>query len=218
MIKKLLIKELKLSASPLTFFFVLFGFLTLAPGYPVLLGCFFITFGIFQSFGASRENGDILYTALLPVSKSDVVKAKFYFCIFIESCGFLLTVILTLIRMTALKNVTAYRQNALMNANFVFLGFALLIFGLFNLIFVSGYFKTAYKFAKPFITYIIAVFLVIGVAETLHHIPTLKAMNSFGFDNILLQITALATGFILYILLTFLALKKSVKNFEKIDI
>ena len=33
---------------------------------------------------------------------------------------------------------------------------AAVIFGLFNLIFVGGFFTTAYKFAKPFVAFIIA--------------------------------------------------------------
>ena len=44
---KLLRKELKLSASPLSYLFIAFGLMTLLPGYPILVGAFFISFGIF---------------------------------------------------------------------------------------------------------------------------------------------------------------------------
>ena len=77
-----------------------------------------------------------------------------------------------------------YRNNVLMNANLVYLGFVLVILGLFNLIFVGGFFRTAYKFAKPFVMFIIAAFLVVGIGETLFHIPGLSALNAFGFNHI----------------------------------
>ena len=215
---RLIFKELKLSASVLSYLFICFALITLVPSYPILLGSFFITFGIFQSFQSARESNDITFSALLPISKADIVKGKFSFCIIIETCGFFATAILTLLRMTFFNDLLAYKNNALMNANFVFLGFVLLIFGLFNYIFVGGFFKTAYYYGKPFVIYIIVTFLVIAIAETLHHIPRLQALNSFGFDNILLQLISLLIGFMLFIVLTLLSLKKSIRNFEKIDL
>lgn len=215
---KLLHKELKLTISLLTYLFIAFGFMALLPGYPILLGAFFVSFGIFQTFQSAREANDIIYSALLPVSKADVVKSKFVSAVFIELCGFAIMAVLTLIRMTVLKDAAVYRSNALMTANFVFLGFALLIFGCFNAIFIGGFFKTAYYYAKPFIWFIIAAFIIIGAAETLHHIPGFEAVNAFGFEHLGLQLSALVGGMILFAVLTLLSLKASVRNFEKIDL
>ena len=105
-----------------------------------------------------------------------------------------------------------------MNANPFFLGMALLMFGMFNMIFVGGFFKTAYRFSKPFVTYIIVCFLLIGAAEALHHFPGLEALNAFGFDHIGLQLTTLLAGIIIYILLTFVSYNKSCDSFDKIDL
>ena len=82
----LLRKEMQLSALILTYLFIAFGLMALLLGYPILCGVFFITLGIYQSFQSAREANDIVYTALLPVAKSDVVKGKFQFVIFIELC------------------------------------------------------------------------------------------------------------------------------------
>lgn len=215
---KLLHKELKLTISLLTYLFIAFGFMALLPGYPILLGAFFVSFGIFQTFQSAREANDIIYSALLPVSKADVVKSKFVSAVFIELCGFAIMAVLTLIRMTVLKDAAVYRANALMTANFVFLGFALLIFGCFNAVFIGGFFKTAYYYTKPFILFIIAAFIIIGAAETLHHIPGFEAVNAFGFEHLALQLSALLGGMILFAVLTLLSLKASVSNFEKIDL
>ena len=214
----LLKKELRLSASILSYLFISFGAMALIPGYPILCGVFFITLGIFQSFQSAREANDIVYSALLPVAKRDVVKGKFEFSVFIELCGFAVMTVFTLLRMTALSDAAPYRTNALMNANPFFLGVALFIFGLFNLIFVGGFFKTAYKFAKPFVVYIIVAFLTVGAAEALHRFPGLDALNAFGFDHIGLQLSLFACGALLFAVLTFLSYKKACADFDKIDL
>lgn len=216
--KNLLLKELKLSASPLSFFFIAFGLLTFCPGYPILVGGFFVSLGIFQTFQAARESNDILYSALLPIKKTDIVKCRYIFCVFIELSAFLLSAAATVLRMTVFSDAAVYRNNALMNANFVYLGFLLLIFGLFNAIFVCGFFKTAYKLAKPFVLFIIAAFLTVGVAESLHYFPGLSAVNAFGFDSPGIQLSCFGAGLCLFALLTLLSEKRAKRHFEKIDL
>ena len=126
--------------------------------------------------------------------------------------------IATVLRMKVLSEAGAYRHNALMNANLFALGVALLIFGLFNLLFIGGFFRTAHKFAKPFVSYIVAAFLVIGAGEAVHHFPGLAAVNTFGFEHILLQLVLFAAGAACYAVLTLISFKNSCKNFEKIDL
>ena len=58
----LLKKELRLSASILSYLFIAFGAMAMLPGYPVLCGAFFVTLGIFQSFQSAREANDIVYS------------------------------------------------------------------------------------------------------------------------------------------------------------
>ncbi len=215
--KNLLYKELKLSASVLSYVFIAGALLTFVPGYPILLGAFFTTLGIFYSFQSTRENNDIQYSLLLPVAKADIVRGKYLFTLFIEFCSFVIMAAVTLIRMLLLKNAAVYTSNALMCANFAFLGFALLIFGLFNFIFVSGFFKTAFYFGKPFTAYGIITLFVIAFAETLHHLPGMAVINSFGFEYILPQGAIFGGGALAFIVLTYLGLKKSVRRFGITD-
>ena len=213
----LLRKEMRLSASVLSYIFIAFTVLTLIPGYPILCGAFFVTLGIFHSFQNAREANDIVYSALLPIAKHDVVKGKFQFAILIEMLGFLVMVILTIVRMTVLSDAEVYRENALMNANLFFLGMSLVVFGLFNLVFIGGFFKTAYKLS-PFIPCIVAVFVAIVIAEALHYIPGLEAVNAFSFDDIILQICLLLVGVVLFAVMTYISYRKSCSNFEIIDL
>ena len=216
--KNILKKEMTLTASVLSYLFILFGLMFFVPGYPILCGVFFVTLGIFQSFQNAREANDIVFSALLPIAKNDAVKGKFLFSCFIELCSTILMTFATVIRMTLLKDIEVYQNNALMNANFFAVGLALLIFGLFNLIFIGGFFKTAYKFGKPFVIHIIVTFVMIGIGETLHHIPGLYPLNAFGFENIGLQLALFCVGTLFYVALTALSYCRACHNFEKIDL
>ena len=65
--KYILKKEMALSASILSYLFIIFGLMFFIPGYPILCGVFFVTLGIFQSFQNAREATDIVFSALLPI-------------------------------------------------------------------------------------------------------------------------------------------------------
>ena len=216
--RDLLRKEIKLSASVLSYLFIPFGLMFLLPGYPVLCGAFFVCLGLFQSFQSAREANDIVFSALLPIAKSDVVKGKYLFVCLIEGCALILMAGAVALRMTVFLQSIVYRTNALMNANLFALGMACLVFGLFNWIFVCGFFKTAYKFGRPFVIFIIVAFLLIFAAEALHHVPGLETLNAFGTDHIVMQLVLLTAGVVLYVLITVLSCRRACKYFERIDL
>lgn len=215
---KLLRKETHLAASPLSYWFILFALMTMIPGYPILVGAFFVCLGLFQSYQNAREQNDVIYTALLPVRKIDIVRAKFAFTLLIECVAWGLCAIMTLLRMVFLSASPIFIANAMMNANLVYLGWIAVIFGLFNLIFVRGYFRTVYKLGKPFVVFAVLGFLVVGVAEVLHHVPGLEWLNNTGFDRIGGQVVFLCAGIALFLLMTGYAFYASVKSMEQLDL
>ena len=214
--RDLLIKETRLFASVLSWLFLAFAFMTLIPGYPILLGSFFVCLGIFQSFQTVRENNDILYTVLLPVEKADAVRAKYIFVCFIEIIAWLLMAALTALRMTALSGAEPYVTNPLMDANLVYLAYAALVFALFNVLFLGGFFRTGYKFGKPFVIFIVAAMLVVLLAEILHHIPGLDCLN--GSNDLGVQAAILAAGLVIWAAATLLSCRVSRQRFEKLDL
>ena len=216
--KALLNKEIKLASSVITWLFLAFAAMTMIPGYPILVGAFFVCLGIFHSFQNWRENNDILYTALLPVRKTDVVKAKFEFVILIQMLFFALSFILTILRMTVLKNTDVYVKNVMMNANQAYLGYVLLIFAVFNAVFICGFFRTAYKFSKPFVASGIVVFIIIALTETLHHIPGLEFLNRTDTAGDARMWIILIVCAVIYALATVLSIKRSKLLFEQIDL
>lgn len=216
--KNLIYKEFKLATPLLTFLFLAFSLMSFLPGYPILCGAFFVSFGIFQSYQNGREDNDILFSVLLPVKKSDVVKAKYTAAIILQMAAFCLFTAFTLIRMIFLPGAAAYVSNVLLNANLVFLAFVMLIFAAFNAVFIGGFFKTAYGFGKPFIAFIVVSFLIIGLAETLHHLPGLGWLNVRDFGFMGRQLAILLGAAALYVLVSILSCKASQKKFEKIDL
>lgn len=215
---KMLMKEIKLAASPLTFLFLVFTLMTFIPSYPILVAAFFVSFGIFHTFQASRENNDTIYSVLLPISKRDIVKSKFIFTAAAELIGTVLFLVLTIVRMTALSDVAPYANNAMMNANLYYVGYCMIVFALFNLIFFRGFYKTGYYFGKPFVAFIIAAFLFIVITEVIHHIPGLEFLNTSGTERLGTQFAVLAACAAVYAAVSFASLKMSQDSFAKIDL
>ena len=216
--KPLLNKELKLAASPLSYIFLAGAFMTMLPGYPILMGAFFVNFGIFHSFQATRETNDVLYSVLLPVKKTDVVAAKYAFTCLIQLLGFTLAAGLTALRMTALSGAAPYETNALMNATPLFLAFMLLVDLAFNVLFVGGFFKTGYKIGMPFLFFGIVTLLLVSAGEALHFFPSLAFLNVPAGERLGLQFALLGAAAVLYAAGTFLACRLAQRRFERIDL
>lgn len=215
---KLLRKEIKLAASPLSYFFLTFTLMTFLPGYPILVSQFFICLGLFQTFQSGREANDIIYSVLLPIPKKAIVKARFIFVLFIELIDFILILIFSLVRMGFMAEFPPYAANHLLNANFFFVGFSLLILALFNLIFVRGYFKTGYYFARPFIAFIVVAFIIVAASEVLHFLPGFRYISTSGFEELPKQLIFLAASIIIFILFTLWGEISAAKSFDKLDL
>ena len=72
--KALLFKEIRLALHPTTYLFMVIGAMLMIPSYPYYVAFVYTCLGIFFIFLSARENKDIIFTASLPVRKSDVVK------------------------------------------------------------------------------------------------------------------------------------------------
>lgn len=214
----LLNKELKLAVSPLTWMFLLGAFMTLLPGYPILLSAFFVCLGIFYSFQGYRESNDILYTALLPIRKADAVRAKYLIVLFFQGLAFLVICVLTVLRMTVLSNAGAYLSNFLNNPNPVYLAFVLMVFLSFNTFFVCGFFRTAYKFGWPFIGFVAAAVLLVFLSEILPHVPGLEFLHSTSGERLGLQFVVFGIAVLVFAIGTSLAEHTAEKRFESIDL
>src|SRR5690625_4431045 len=148
MISNLVYKELRLAAHPNLFIFTLLGVLVIVPNYPYGMVFLFGCLAPFITFMYGRETNDIYYTSLLPVKKSDTVKAKFLLVILAQMTQLLISLPFALLRVHILPeegNVAG------IEANVAYYGFGFIIYTIFNVIFLLVFFKTAYKAGKAFL-------------------------------------------------------------------
>jgi hypothetical protein len=85
-------------------------------------------------------------------------------------------------------------------------------------IFLGGFFKTAYGIGKPFILFIVVNFVIIAISEALHHIPGLEWLNAMDFSFMAEQIVIFAGAIGVYAVLTSISYRVSCLRFHKIDL
>ncbi len=214
--KNLFYKEFKLSVHPTCYLFLLLATMLLIPNYPYYVVFFYQTLGIFFIFLNGNTTNDITFTTLLPIRKRDAVKARFYTVIIFE----LLQIIVT-IPFAILRNVLNPAENlAGMEANIALFGLVFMMFGIFNIVFLPMFYKTAYKTGIPYLISCAAMILFVIIAEVaINLLPTLKVTldttNTVYFPQ---QMIVFLIGIILSVLLTAFAYAMSVRQFEKLDL
>ncbi len=214
--KELIYKEFKLSMHPIPYIFLALSALLCIPNYPYYVTFFYTCLGIFFLFQANRENRDIYYMMALPLRKRDIVKARFYLVVCIE-----LAQVVASIPFAFFRNSFIPLNNEVgIEANVAFFGLSFVLLGLFNLVFLTQYYKSGYKIGVPFVLSNVVIWIFIILAETLDHIvPFMKTVcESVTAENMIKQIPVLIIGILFFATVTILAYTKSAKSFEKLDL
>ena len=213
--KDLLYKEFRLWWYPGLFFFLLAGLLLLIPTWPFFIAFWYIFIGFSISFAAGKENQDVFFTVSLPVRKRDVIRARVYAVAIIE-----LLQIVAGIPFAIINNLLYLHGNSAgMNTNFAFFGVTFLSYAIFNLIFLPGFYKTAYKVISMLWAIITAVVCGAAINVVIMLIPVLRTnLNGLGATHFASQFSVLIAGIVFFILLTFLAYRMSANRFEKVDL
>lgn len=211
---KLLYKEFLLSAHPTLYIFMLLGTMVIIPSYPYstvfLYGCL----APFITFSTSRENNDVLFTALLPINKREVVKGKCALFVFAQIGQMIISLPFAILRTVAVSGGNPVG----IEANFAYYGLGLMIFSIFNFVFFTQFYKTAYKVGKAFA--VSMIFVVIGMiaTESLAHIETLSWIDSTEPEKLLMQLPILLAGIVIYVAGITAAYKIAAQRFEKVDL
>lgn len=214
--KALQYKEWRLGMSPVPLLFLLLSGLILIPNYPYYVTFFYNGLGIFMLMQSLRENRDTAYMMLLPVTKAQMVRARFRTVVQLE-----LLQILACVPFMVLRTRYGHLNNAVgIEANAAFLGLGLVQMGLFNLVFFPMHYRNGYDIGKPFVAASIAELFYIAAAETCDHvIPYMKTVcESYALRDQLRQLPVLLGGAAVYAGLTALALRSSVRRFERVDL
>lgn len=210
----LLYKELRLAAHPNLFVFTLMGVLVIVPAYPYGMVFLFGCLAPYITFMYGRETNDIYYTALLPVKKRDIVKSKCFLLVVAQMAQVLISLPFAFLRLSILPN----GNPAGIEANVAYYGFGLLVYAVFNFIFLTQFFKTAYKAGKAFLFAVIPATIIVIAMEAIVHFPGFAWLDSVSADIQLRQLPILAAGIVMYIASALLGYRISAKEFEFVDL
>ena len=179
----LLKKEMKLGNTSQTLIWMICCFgMFFIPSYPSYIGPFYITLCIMMTFALNQSSHDILYTVLLPVRKIDTVKARFLYCGLIEILSLVLALIPTLLRYC----IPSFPENrAGINTTPAYFGLQLILYAIFNLIFLGNVYKNP---LKPGLRYFAGAVVYL--------------MNGLDMNKILLLVLQLLTMAAVYYLLS----------------
>ena len=210
----LLYKELRLAAHPSVFVFLFMGALVLIPAYPYGVVIFFGALGLFQTFMFDRETRDVFYTALLPVRKGDVVRGKLLLAVFVQLVQLVLSLPFAFLRTLYLPEGNPVG----IEANAAFYGFALALYGVFNLVFFARFYRTAYRVGAAFLTALPPLVLGVCAMEALVHVPALAWLDGVDAASLVRQLPVLAASGLVYALCCVMACRVGVRRFERVDL
>ncbi|MCK9575435.1 MAG: ABC-2 transporter permease [Clostridia bacterium] len=216
--KNLLYKELKLVLHPSVYFLFACVMILLIPGYyPYILAFSYVLICFINTFLTARANNDLKFTAMLPVSRKDIVLGKHMLAWFIEIVELLIAIPFAIIS----SYLISPNGNPLgLDANITLFAVVILGYAVFNIIFLPGFFKTGYKSGMPLLFAFSGYFLVYGIAETLIAVvPSIRLnFDSSSPDTILYRLIFLLVSIAIYIIFNIISLKKSVLNFNKVSL
>lgn len=209
-----LYKDFRLAAHPTLYIFVLLGALVIVPSYPYSLVFFFGCLAPFITMMYGRETNDIYYMALLPIAKRKIVTSKCFLFAVTQISQLLFSVPFAILHAIYLSQSNTVG----LNPNIAYYGFGFLIYAIFNFIFLTEFFKTAYKTGKAFIFGMIPSVICMITMEILPHLPAIDWLNSTASFDLLLQLPILAGGIICYVLSMILTNIIAGRHFEKVDL
>ena len=217
MIKKLFFKEFKLAVPMYSFLFILMPCLLFIPAYPYVVGMIYFTVQLQIVFSIYAANKDLEFTAMLPVSRKDIVRVRFITVIFTQAAHLFVAIICGLISSLILNPLG---NQVGMDANFAFFGLILIYYAVFNYIFLTLFYKTGYKWGIPFGIAILSMgILAVACEIIIAFVPFLnEALDSLNPEMFVWQLLVLGLGIIVYISGLVLSFKKAVKNFERVNI
>ena len=210
----LLYKEMRLAAHPTSIVFAFLGCLVLVPSYPYSVVFMFGCLAPYITFLNARETNDLWYTAVLPITKRESVLGKCLLVVFFQLFQLLFSVPFAILRdaMNMANNPVG------LDATVAWYGLGLFLYAVFDLLFLSVFYKSGYKAGKAFILAALPMVFLMVAIEAAAHIPALVWMDSRQPEHLRMQLPILLVGIVSYGALVPLAYRISAKRFEKVDL
>lgn len=212
----LLHKEYSLVVPPPYWAFAALTLFNLIPHYPMILGISYFMMALFIALSEANANKDHEFTISLPVTRDAVVLAKHLSVVALElvQLGALAIVAVIAARITPEGNAIS------MDGNYAFFGVVLIALGLFNVVFLPGYFRTGHRTGRPGVTAGIVFFASYGIVEVLvAAVPRLgEVFDTLDPAMAGPQLIVLGVGVIAYVSLTLVSYRRSVARFDLVNL
>ena len=210
----LLYKELRLAAHPASLVFACLGCLVLVPAYPYSVIFLFGCLAPYITFLHARETNDAWYTAVLPVTKKESVLGKCLLVLVFQVFQLVFSVPFALLR-----HALYIANNPVgLDATAAWYGMGFFVYGVFDLVFLTAFYKSGYKVGRSFILAAIPMVFLMAAIEAASYIPALVWIDSYQPEHLLIQLPILIVGIVCYGVLVPLAYRISAKRFEKVDL
>ncbi|MDO3409763.1 ABC-2 transporter permease [Saccharibacillus sp. CPCC 101409] len=214
----LVMKDLKLGISPWFLALPLFtGALMLIPGWVYfLVPMYFCFITVPNMFGGFKSQHDLLFSTMMPVTKKDIVKARFAVIVVLELLHLLIAMIFGAFTLRLYPNLTYI----FFAPHPGFWGLCFVMLAIFNLILLPMYYKTAYKYgAATTVSSTAAILFALAVQWAGIRIAALNDIfYGPGTENTGLQLSILLAGVLVFTAFTLIAYRVSARRFLKVEI
>ena len=218
---------MRLSMHPICYIFIVsFPLMILIPSYPLGIGFIYVLTCypiLFLGANKGQQSNDLLYSALLPVRKKDIVLARIITVIIMQVAFMLImSALYPLARMinnaiiANSENPKEYTIPGLgLNSYVLVLAFAIVGYAIADIIFFPIYYKHGKSIVMSTLFTILGFVIYIGVVTIgLPFIPGLEILNNL---HVGIQFAILAGAITLSFVLHILVYKMSSKRLEKVD-
>ncbi|WP_300251130.1 ABC-2 transporter permease, partial [uncultured Subdoligranulum sp.] len=182
--------------------------------YPYGMIFFFGCLGLYFTSQFARENSDAFYTATLPIKKRHVVKSKCLLFVSIEIAQLIICIPFSIIRLWTLPDGNPVG----IEANVAYFGFGLIVYAIYNFLYLTVLFGSSYQVGKAFVIAIIPTTAVIALMEYSVHLPAFAWLDSIRPGDLVRQLPLLAAGILVYIAGNLLAYRTASRAFERADL
>ncbi|WP_027086880.1 ABC-2 transporter permease [Cohnella panacarvi] len=214
----LVMKDLKLGVNPWFFALPLFtGVLMLIPGWIYfLVPLYFCWLTVPNVFGGFKSQNDLMFSMMMPVTKRDIVKARIIVVVILELMHLFVAMIFSFFTFRLYPDMTYY----FFAPHLGFWGLCFMMLAIFNIILLSMYYKTAYKYGAATTASTAAAMLFAGAVQWAGiESPWLNDIfYGAGADNTALQLSILIAGMVIFIAFALIVYRIAIRRFHKVEI
>ena len=243
--RNLIYKELKLAWHPVIYVFILvFPLMTLIPSYPSWIGYIYVCSCypiLFLGANKGQQSNDIIYTALLPVRKKDIVLARIYSLVLMLGIFMLVIGALTPLGIYLRNLIIEGELEALISQNpeldvneavaqltaqlniglpleafFSTAGFALLAFSIFDYFFLTWFYRNGRSIMLPTLLGMFIFMIILSIMTIA--LPYLIPGYSEFFTIWWVQLITFGVCLGIFIGALYLAYIVSSRNLEKVNL